>query len=380
MHYKTLQHQPNGLSLPPMHEINLRITGPTPLAPSVREAMSQQMVSHRSDEFKSMYAAVDRDVRALLGTRHPALFMTCSGTGGLEAAVQNVLQPGDKVLSLHTGFYGELFAQITERWLQASEQLIRLQSPPGESVDFHLLTQLLQHQHFDAVLITHNESSTGVLNPLEDLVRIVKAHSDALILCDAISSAGTTPIQMDRWGVDVLITVPQKGLMAPPGLAIVIANDRAQERSINKRVSLYFDFQRALSSARQYQTPSTPSISVFRGLQASLQLLFVEGLDKVYERHAQARTLCQNALMEMELDSFAKAPFQSPGVTAISLPEHINAQSLQLALEQNYNLFTTPAAGHWQNKVLRLAHMGWFSVEDIDRALSCLKDHMRKIH
>ncbi|WP_213939109.1 alanine--glyoxylate aminotransferase family protein [Pseudomonas sp. dw_612] len=363
-----------------MHEINLRITGPTPLAPAVLEAMSQQMVSHRSDEFKGVYAAVDRDVRALLGTRHPAIFLTCSGTGGLEAAVQNVLRPDDKVLSLHTGFYGELFAQITERGLHAPEQLTRLRSAPGESTDPQALTRLLQGQHFDAVLITHNESSTGVLNPLEDLVRIVKAHSDALVFCDAVSSAGTTPIYMDRWGVDVLITVPQKGLMAPPGLAIVVANERAQERAKGARVGLYFDFQRALASAQLCQTPSTPSISCFRGLQASLQLLFAEGLDHVYERHVQARALCQEALPGLGLGSFASAPFQSPGVTAISLPAHISAQSLQLALEQNYNLFATPAAGHWQDRVLRIAHMGWFSLADIDRAIACMKDHMRQTY
>ena len=363
-----------------MHEINLRITGPTPLAPAVLEAMSQQMVSHRSDEFKSLYAAVDRDVRVLLGTRHPAMFLTCSGTGGLEAAVQNVLRPDDKVLSLHTGFYGELFAQITERGLHAPEQLTRLQSAPGESTDPQALAQLLQRQHFDAVLITHNESSTGVLNPLEELVRIVKAHSDALVLCDAVSSAGTTPIHMDRWGVDVLVTVPQKGLMAPPGLAIVVLNDRARARAEGARVGLYFDFQRALASARQCQTPSTPSISCFRGLGASLQLLMAEGLDQVYERHLQARALCQSALPELGLGSFARAPFQSPGVTAMSLPAHISAQSLQLALEQNYNLYATPAAGHWQDRVLRIAHMGWFSLADIDRAIACMKDHMRQTY
>lgn len=363
-----------------MDEINLRITGPTPLAPTVRQAMSQQMVSHRSDEFKGLYAVVDRDVRVLLGTRHPAIFLTCSGTGGLEAAVQNVLRPDDKVLSLHTGFYGELFAQITERWLHAPVGLTRLQSEPGESIDSQALTHILQRQHIDAVLITHNESSTGVLNPLEDLVRIVKAHSNALVLCDAVSSAGTTPIHMDQWGVDVLITVPQKGLMAPPGLAIVVANDRAQQRATGARVGLYFDFQRAFASARLCQTPSTPSISCFRGLQASLQLLFAEGLDQVYARHIQARAICQGALAELGLSSFAISPFQSPAVTAIRLPAHISAPSLQLALEQNYNLFATPAAGHWQDRVLRIAHMGWFNLADIDRAIACMKDHMRKTY
>lgn len=350
-----------------------RTTGPTPLPPEVRTAISWPIVSHRSATFRQAFGRVSERMQAIVGTRGTPIFLTCSGTGGLEAALLNTLRRDDRVLAVTNGFYGDLFADIARRHL--GDRVATCSAPPGQPVDRCALVHALRGGRWDAVLLTHSESSTGVMNPLADLVACVHEHSDALVLVDAISSIGTTRFAMDELGVDVAITVPQKALMAPPGLAIVFAGDRALARAGDCIGSFYFDFGRALAAGRDRQTPSTPGLTAFFGLDAALELIMEEGIDRVYARHAQLAERCRDAARAAGLLPFAAPSYEATGITAVHVPDGMSAADIQHDLEAKHNLLTTPGLGSWRDRVLRIGHMGWVGEHDIAEVARALREY-----
>ncbi|MBA2652729.1 MAG: alanine--glyoxylate aminotransferase family protein [Tatlockia sp.] len=345
--------------------MNSRITGPTPLPQSVREAVNQQMSSHRSQEFKTIFENSCINMQALMNTSSMPMFFTSSGTGGLEAAIVNTLGKTSKVLALSAGYYGDLFAAIAKKHLADGVQLE--QFSPGTRIEPLLVKKILQMKQFDAVLLTHTESSTGVINPLAELTGIIREHSDALILVDAVSSLGTTEFRMDDWGVDVVITVPQKGLMAPPGLAILCASDRAIKKARGSDIigSYYFDFNRMLEANIQKQTPFTPAITSIWGIHAALALMQEEGFDNIHKRHASLSAQCQAGVLAAGFELFAMEGARSPGITAVKIPQSQSAQKIQEKLEQDYGLLVAVGAGWWKDQVIRIGHMGFVSEQNI---------------
>src|SRR5687767_8762016 len=270
--------------------IHLRIPGPTPVPDAVRQAGARQMINHRGPEFRDLFGRVTGGLKRAFATDNEILILTCSGTGALEAAVVNHLSPADRVLAVSIGSFGDRFAQIAQRY---GADVRRLDVEWGRAAEPDDVGAALREMSAEgrpatAVLLTHNETSTGVENPLADLARAIRSTTPgALIIVDAISGLGAVPFETDGWDLDVVATGSQKSWMVPPGLGMVSVSERAwaaAERATMPR--LYFDLAEARKSAANGETPWTPALSVIFQLDVSLEMLGAEGYPQVFARHA----------------------------------------------------------------------------------------------
>jgi len=259
---------------------NLRIPGPTPVPPEVRQALAAPVIGHRSADMQALMSRVRQSLRQVFQSEHEVLFFAASGTGGMEAAVANLLSPGDRVLVVSVGVFGERWIQLVEAF---GAEVDCLRFPPGEAADpGRVAARLRTEGPYRAVFATHNETSTGVTNDLEALSGALQEQGDErpLLVVDAISSLGAIDLRTDAWECDVVVTGSQKALMTPPGLALVSVSPRAlaaSEQARNPR--FYWDFHKALQYATERnQTPFTPSVSLLQGLDVALEQILAEGL------------------------------------------------------------------------------------------------------
>ena len=342
---------------------NLRLTGPTPLPPEVVAALAQPMVSHRSEEFRVRAGTVSRHLRTLFGAE-VLLPFTASGTGGLEAALVNTLGPGKRVLAVQIGYFGERWAEMA-RDLECT--VVPWSLPWGQAADpEELRGRMRAAAPLDAVLLTHNETSTGVLNPLAALAAVIREESEALILVDGVSSVGAVPVDMDRWGLDVVVTASQKALMSPPGLALIGVSDRAltvaKENGLRR---YYFDFVRMADAVAEGTTTYTPAISTFYALEAALTLIAAEGREVVFARHQRLAELCRSGMECSGYRPFADPAHASPTVTTVLVPPGHPAGTLRRRLEDEENVVVSQGRGIWKDQMLRIGHMGYVRAEDI---------------
>jgi aspartate aminotransferase-like enzyme len=267
-------------------EQNLRTPGPTPIPPAVREAQAQQMIDHRGTEFADLLRETSAGLGELIGTTGEVLLLTGSGSGALEAAVVNTLSPGDRVLSVNIGSFGDRFARIASAF---GADVDSLSFEWGTAADPETLrAHLRSAEPYRAVLVTHNETSTGVANPLRELAAVVRDGPRApLLLVDGISGLGAMPFEMDAWGVDLVVSASQKAWMASPGIAIAAVGQRAVAAAASARMPrFYWDFAEARDWASKGQTPWTPAIAVLYGLRVGVRRLLDEGRERTWARHA----------------------------------------------------------------------------------------------
>lgn len=361
-----------------MVQYEVRVPGPTPLPPEVQEALSRPMISHRSWIFRDLLQRLDRSIRPLLGTRQEVLFLTTSGTGGLEAAVCNSIQAGDRVLSLCTGHFGDRFAAIAEKYGAVVEYL---RSDPGTSVDLTALADRLSGSAYRAVLATHCETSAGVLNPVAEIARVVDgAKERPLLLVDGVSSLGAVPFTMDEIGADVVVTASQKAWMTPPGLAMVALSDRAWERCrACSTPRFYLDLAAAKASARRGETPWTPCIPLLYGLESALSLIDAEGFDSVVERHRRLAGLVRQGLESLGFRVLAAPGFESPTVTAAYLPSGVDFEPLSSVLEEDHQLQIAGGQGTLKGKVIRVGHMGYIGDANVTYLLSAVAAALERV-
>src|SRR6266568_7164813 len=252
---------------------NLRTPGPTPLPPAVREGQARDMINHRGAEFATILRECVDGLKWAFQTQHDVVILTTSGTGGLEALVANTLSPGQRLLVGSIGNFGERMGKIARAF---GVDVVQIDVPPGNALDPQLIVDRLRADpSIDTVFVTHNETSTGVLNPLREIAGAVRAtRPEALLLVDGISSVSSVPIEPEAWGCDVVVAGSQKGWMVPPGLAFVSISPRGwQRQSQSKMPKYYFDWQQARRSAAEGGTPWTPAVNLFFGLQAALRLM-----------------------------------------------------------------------------------------------------------
>jgi aspartate aminotransferase-like enzyme len=353
-------------------EPNLRIPGPTTLPPAVREAGSRQMINHRGPEFAAMLGRILEGMKPFFGTSGDIAILSCAGTGGLEAAVVNTISPGDRVLAVSIGAFGERFAKIAGVY---GADVDRIDVDWGQAADpAEVRTRITDGGPYRAVLLTHNETSTGVMNPIRDLAAAVReAAPDALILVDAVSSLGAVPFAMDDWGVDVTVTGSQKAWMAPPGLAMIAASPRAwtaMETSTSPR--FYLDLIRHRDAHAKGETPWTPALSVVFQVDEGVRLLQAEGMDSVFARHEAAAAATRAGLAELGYQLFADPRFASRTVTCVKIPEGVEWKAINGAAKQR-GLVLAGGQGKLAGQVFRVGHLGWVAVEEILDALGVLE-------
>ncbi|MBA2264982.1 MAG: alanine--glyoxylate aminotransferase family protein [Chloroflexi bacterium] len=350
---------------------NLRTPGPTPIPAAVRDAQAQQMVDHRGPEFADLLRETSAGLAELIGTTGEILLLTGSGSGALEAAVVNTLSPGDRVLVVTIGSFGDRFAQIATAF---GADVNRFEVEWGAAADpAALRDHLASHQPYRAVLITHNETSTGVANPLRELAAVVRqASGDPLLVVDGISGLGAMPFEMDGWGVDLVVSASQKAWMASPGIAIAAVGERA--RAAGERASMprfYWDFAEARTWAEKGQTPWTPAISVLYGLRVGVQRLREEGRGRTWARHEAIATGVVAGIESLGLRPVAPTAHRSGTVTAAWLPDGLEWGPFNAAM-RGKGLIVAGGQGKWTGKILRFGHMGDVGIDEMAEALAIM--------
>jgi aspartate aminotransferase-like enzyme len=338
--------------------MNLRTPGPTPLPPEVRRALSQDMVDHRGPEFVAALSEATASLKQLYRTSNDILVFTGSGTGGLEASVVNLFSPGERVLIVSIGYFGERYATIARAF---GLDVVTLEFPMGEAADPASVARALEENpDVTSVLVTHNETSTGTTNDLEAIARVVKA-ADKLLVVDGVSSIGSIPLDTDAWGCDVVVSGSQKSWMIPPGLAFISVSPRAWEAHARARLPrFYWDFSQARRWAETGMTPWTPAVGLVFALQAALRLIQAEGLEHVLARHARLAAFVRDTLADLGLKLLVKDPERASNtVTAFWLPDGVEAASLQRRLRDELGINLAGGQGVLSGKVLRIGHLGY---------------------
>jgi aspartate aminotransferase-like enzyme len=358
-----------------MHDqINLRLPGPTPLPPSVLAAMARPMIDHRGPEYAALQAGILKGLRTFFQTEHDVLLFSASGTGGLEAAIVNVLSPGDRVLAVSIGVFGERFARIAEAY---GANVTRLEIPWGKATGPEELAAALSvDPPYDAVLLTANETSTGVLQDIPSLIAALKAAPSGapVVLVDAISALGAVDLPMDSLGIDLLVTGSQKVWMAPPGLTMIGVSAKAWAYNARARMPrFYFDFVRQRDAQSKGQDSFTPAVSSLFGLHEGLNLLNAEGLQAVIQRHQEVARLTQAGLAAMGFTLFADEPHRSPTVTAALPPPGLDAKALVVYAREHERLVLGGGQDRLAGKIIRVGHMGWVEPEQISKTLASLE-------
>jgi aspartate aminotransferase-like enzyme len=353
-------------------EPNLRIPGPTALPPSVREAGARQMINHRGPEFAAMLGRILDGMKPYFGTTSDVAMISTAGSGGLEAAVVNVLSPGERVLGVSIGSFGDRFAKIAGIY---GADVTKLDAEWGYAADPNEIRERLRGMpDVKAVLLTHNETSTGVMNPIPELAAAVRdERPDALILVDSVSGLGAVPFEMDAWGVDVVITGSQKAWMAAPGLAMIAASARGWAAMETARMPrFYLDLRAHRDAAVNGQTPFTPAIGVVFQVDEGLRLMAQEGKEAVFARHETCAAAARAGLDALGFELFADQRHASRTVTAAHVPEDLDWKAFNGDLKKR-GLVLAGGQGKLTGKIFRLGHLGSVTLDEILGAISTLE-------
>jgi aspartate aminotransferase-like enzyme len=364
-----------GRSIMPAMRQNLRIPGPTPIPDDVREAQSAPMIDHRGTEFAAMQAEVSHGISTLIGSTGEILLLTGSGSGAMEAAIVNTLSPGDRVLAVTMGAFGDRFAKIAEAFGATVDRMEVDWGMPADPAD--LAARLAGAQPYRAVLLTHNETSTGVANPLRDLLAAVHdAPGDPLAIVDGISGLGAMEFDMDAWGVDLVVSASQKAWMASPGIAIAAVGPRARDAETGARMPrFYWSFAEARKWAEKGQTPWTPAVAVLYGLRVGVNRLLEEGRQRTWARHEAIAAGSQAGLEALGLRLVAAPADRSPTVTAAWLPEGLEWAPFNADMRSR-GLVVAGGQGKWAGRILRFGHMGMVEVDEMVDAVRVMGETM----
>jgi aspartate aminotransferase-like enzyme len=352
-------------------EPNLRIPGPTALPPSVREAGGRQMVNHRGDEFKALTRQIEASMKPFFGTQHDVILLTCAGTGGLEAAVVNVLSPGDPVLAVTMGAFGDRFAKVAEVYGAA---VTRVEVEWGEAPEPAAVRAAAAGiPGLKAVLLTHNETSTGVTSDIPALAAAVRgAAPDALVLVDGISALGAVPFAMDEWGCDLVVTGSQKAWMSAPGMAFAAVGPRAWAAAETARMPrFYLDLRRHRDSQVNGESPWTPAVAVMFQVAEGIRLMQAEG-EGVYRRHAACAAMARAGLRGLGFSLLAADGVASKTVTAAWIPDGLDWKAFNTGLKRR-GLVVAGGQGKLKGRIFRMGHLGSVTTDDVIGAISALE-------
>ena len=352
--------------------MNLRTPGPIPVPDDILESMSWQMINHRGPEYKELLYRTTEGVKQIFDTKNDLYILTSSGTGAMEAAIVNTLSPGDKVVNVCVGVFGIRFGEIAELF---GAEVISLDFPFGSGAAPDKIRETLRdNPEVKAVLVTHNETSTGVTNDLQAISEVVKGEFDMLLLVDGISSVCSIPVSTDAWGCDVVATASQKGWMLPPGLAFISFSERAwQAHAEAKMPRYYFDMAMYKRYYEIGQPPYTPAISVMFGLDVALKRILDEGMGSIYERHATIGKMTREGVKSLGLTLFPDESVASDTVTAVNVPEGVNGGKFVATLRDEHGIILTGGQASLAGKIFRIGHLGYTSEQEIREVLDAIK-------
>lgn len=355
----------------PRHGL-LLTPGPTPVPPDILRALAQPVFHHRTKPYQALFREVSEGLQRIFRTRAPVYTFAASGTGAMEAAISNFHSPGEEILVVDGGKFGERFWRIAQAY-GLTARILKLEY--GETVTpDEIAKTLAQYPAVRSVCIQLCETSTGVTYDLEAISRKLQEKGEArpLLIVDAISGLGADRFEMDAWGVDLAISGSQKGLMLPPGLAFLAVGPRARERMKRAKLTrFYFDVALYEKGLKDWDTPFTPAISLVVALRQAIRRIEKEGLERVLKRTEGLARYTREAAGRLGLELFAKRP--SNGVTALKVPPGIDGEALLDEIREKEGITIAGGQGEMKGHVIRIAHMGAIRKADVDRGLKALK-------
>ncbi|WP_411869979.1 pyridoxal-phosphate-dependent aminotransferase family protein [Vulcanococcus limneticus] len=354
-------------------KLTLMIPGPTPVPETVLLALGRHPIGHRSADFQKIVKRTTEQLQWLHQTSNDVLVLTGSGTAAMEAGIINFLSKGDKVLCGDNGKFGERWVKVAQAY-GLDVQVIKAEwGQPLDPEAFRAALEADTAKAIKAVILTHSETSTGVINDLETIARHVRAHGTALTIADCVTSLGATDVPMDAWGLDVVGSGSQKGYMMPPGLAFVAVSDKAWEAYKHADLpKFYLDLGKYRKSAKADSNPFTPAINLYFALEASLEIMQKEGLEAIFSRHARHRAAAQAGMKAIGLPLYAAEGHGSPAITAVA-PEGIDAEALRKAVKDRFDILLAGGQDHLKGKVFRIGHLGFVCDRDVLTAVAAIE-------
>lgn len=358
----------------------LMIPGPTPVPESVLLALAKHPIGHRSKEFSAILRRAEEGLKWVFQTKNDVHIYTSSGTGAMDSAMGNLVNRGDKVLCLVIGNFGKRWAKIAAAY---GANVQTLEVPYGKAIDPNELKKILDadtNKEIKIVTMTHNETSTGVTNPVKDLVALVRAHG-ALSVVDGITSVGAINCPMDEWGIDVLVTGSQKGFMIPPGLAFLAANERAWKVYEQcEYPNFYFNWGEYKKNLDKDTTPWTPAVNLVVALDKAIEMMREEGLQEIFARHKHNAMLLREGLKKMGMKLFVEdESIASYAITSVLSPEGVSVPDIRSTMQKDYNIVVANGQNDLKDKIFRMGTLGFVSERDVLTALASLEATIKKL-
>ncbi len=351
--------------------------GPTPVPEQVMLRMAQPMIHHRNPEFMEILTRVHQDLQYLFQTKQPVLVLTCSGTGGVEATMTSMFSSGDKLICVNGGKFGERWVDMAKKF---TGNCVEVKVQWGTSVQpDEIIKTLKEHPDAKAVYFTHSETSTGTATDVKAMAKAIREHSNALVCVDGITAVGAHELRFDDWEIDVCVTGSQKGLMMPPGLALVALSERALNAiETAKLPSYYLSLKKALKSYKDNDTPFTPAVSLIIGLDESLQLIKQEGIENIWKRHQKLSAACRTGCEALGMRLFSNSP--SFAVTPVWLPEGVEWKAFNKVLKLENGITVAAGQDDYAGKIFRISHLGFYDELDMLTVIGALELTLKKIN
>ena len=344
--------------------------GPTMVPERVLEAISRPTLYHRSPDFQEVMLETQKRLKRLFKTDNDTLILSSSGTGAMDAAVSNLLNPGDKAIVIVGGKFGERWVEICETY---GVKVVPINIEWGKAPDIETVRKTLDENRDAKALLTQIcETSTGTIYDVRSMGKLLKNYPDTLLIADGITAFGVYNIPIDEWNIDVAITGSQKALMSPPGIAIISLNEKAKERmkSVKPR-SYYFNLTKELKSQLKGQTAYTTAVNLVVGLNEALRMMDEEGIKNVFKRHEILAESARNGIRAIGLKLLSSNP--ANGLTAVKCPEGVNGQDLVKTIRENYGITIAGGQSKLKGKIFRLSHMGYVDIFDIISGLASIE-------
>jgi aspartate aminotransferase-like enzyme len=360
-------------------KLTLMIPGPTPVPETVLLAMSRHPIGHRSADFQAIVKRTTAQLKWLHQTSGDVLVLAGSGTAAMEAGIINILSRGDKVICGDNGKFGERWVKVAKAY-GLDVQVIKTEwGQPLEPEAFRVALEADTDKAIRAVILTHSETSTGVINDLETIARHVHAHGQALIVADCVTSLGACNVPMDAWGLDVVGSGSQKGYMMPPGLGFVAMSERAwQAHQRSDLPKFYLNLGAYRKAAAQDSNPFTPPVNLYFALEAALDMMQSEGLEAIFARHERHRRAVSAAMNAIGLPLYAAAGHGSPSITAVA-PSGIDAEVLRKKVKARYDILLAGGQDHLKGSVFRIGHLGFVCDRDVLTAVAAIEATLQEM-
>ncbi|NEP09128.1 MAG: alanine--glyoxylate aminotransferase family protein [Symploca sp. SIO2C1] len=360
-------------------KLMLMIPGPTPVPEQVLLALAKHPIGHRSGEFSQIMAEVTQNLKWLHQTENDVLTLTVSGTGAMEAGIINFLSPGDRVLVGSNGKFGDRWGKMSTAFGLEVDTITADWGKPLDTEQFKEKLVADSDKTIKAVIVTHSETSTGVLNDIETINRYVKEHGEALMIVDAVTSLGAFNLPIDDWGLDVVASGSQKGYMIPPGLGFVCVSPKAWEAyKTAKLPRFYLDLGAYSKTAKKNSNPFTPPVNLIIGLQMALRMMQQEGLESIFERHQRLMKATRAAIKALSLPLFAPDEYASPAVTAVA-PVSVEAEQIRTVMKKHYDIALAGGQDDFKGKIFRIGHLGFVNDRDILTVIGALEASLQEL-